>query len=300
MRLAPGAHVYHASFVLPQRLPQNHEDGNGHIRYEAKVHMDVPWGFDNKETVSFNLRPRVNLNEFPQLREPIRSQAHKTFGCCCWESDPLRIYNILPQGAFVPGDRVQYTLELNNDSDVSIDSATVKLVENITYHAYSPSSRTREDGRTLWQHEFSGHTQLVAAMQNKVFTCDLHFNPSWNFNFFDGCDIITVEYYIKATARVSGCHTNLDNHTTIRMGTVPLAYGGTQPAITAPLAPMPMPFPSAPVDNASAPPAEPISEQPLPSYNDTVLKPPQATGIGWSGASNMETRKKDKRGILEM
>lgn len=225
----------------------------------------------------------------------MRSEARKTFGCCCWESDPLRIYNVLPYLGFVPGERVQYSLELNNDSDVSISSAHVKLVEKIVYHTHSPRSKTRENYRTIWEKEIISHDrQLVAAMQNKVYSTEIYFYSPDGFHFFDGSGIITVEYYLKAEARTSGCHTNLSNYTSITMGTVPFVNYGVP---MAPMAPMvPMPFPSAPADNASAPPAEPISEQPLPSYNDTMSKPgilpPLATDIGWAGANNVETRKK--------
>lgn len=305
MRLAAGSYVYHASFTLPKNLPENHENEYGHIRYEAKVHIDVPWGFDEKEKTAFYVNPRFNLNEFPHLREPVRALAEKTFGCCCWSSEPLRIFNILPRSGYVPGDRVQYSLELNNDSDVAIDGATVKLVERIVYHAHSPSSRYRDNSRTLWMHEFMGNNQqLVAAMQNKVFSTDLYFDPSWGFSFFDGCGIITVEYQLKATARASGCHTNLSNETTINMGTIPLATYTTISPSVAPMMPFPSApsgFPAPPEKFPSAPPA-PISEQPLPSYNDAQSKPmafaPPAGGIGWAataGPNNSEARKKSCR-----
>lgn len=298
MELAAGSHVYNARFILPQHLPQNHEGDDGHIRYEAKVHVDVPWDFDTKETASFYLKPRFNLNEFQHLREPVRSEANKTFGCCCWESDPLHIYNVLPCRGFVPGDRVQYSLEFFNESDVSISSATVKLVEKVVYHAQSPRCETRESRRTLWQHEFSPqNNNLVARMMNKVFSTGLHFDPAWNFKFFDGCGIITVEYYLKSQAHVSGCHSDLSNWTTITMGTVPFGNYGTSLPPLFPNAPMPLP--SAPADVASAPPAEPISEQPLPSYDDTISKlkmplPPVNPGIGWAATNQIETRKKLK------
>lgn len=296
MRLPVGSHVYHASFRLRKDLPVNHEAEYGHIRYEAKVHMNIPWDFDETERTTFYIIPRYDLNEFPHLQEPVREASRKTFGCCCWESDPLHIYNILPRSGFVPGDRVPYSLEFNNDSDVSIDGATVKLVEKIVYHAHSPRSDTRHHERTLWRHEFSGNNRnFVAAMQNKVYSTDIYFDPSWNFKFFNGCGIITVEYYLKSEAHTSGCHTNLSNYTWVTMGTIPFRSNAS---MLTPLAPI-MPYPSAPTDLPTAPPAEPVgpvTEQPLPSYSDTQSKPvllmPQAPGIGWAGVSNLETRKK--------
>lgn len=296
IQLPVGLHVYHATFILPKRLPENYENNDyGHIRYEVKVQMDMPAGFAEKEILFFYLNPRCDLNEFPHLRGPVRAAAKKTFGCCCWKSDPLHIYNVLPCRGYVPGDHVEYSLEMNNDSNVPIKGAKVKLVEKIVFHALSPSggiSQIRNNFRTLWRHEFSGdNRQLVAAMQNKIFSAHLHFDPSWNFRFFDTCGIITVEHYFMSVAQTSGCHTNLSNYTTIKMGIIP--FGGCG---AIPMAPT-MLLPSAPADFPSAPPA-PITEQPLPSYNDTQFKPTnfiQATGIGWGGTgdtTSLETRKK--------
>ncbi|KAG4070354.1 hypothetical protein HA402_006496 [Bradysia odoriphaga] len=284
-RLTAGTYVYHARFVLPASLPENHENDYGHIRYEAKVHMDVPWGFDEKERTSFYINPRFDLNEFPHLREPVHEAASKTFGCCCWESEPLQIFNVLPRRGFVPGDRVPYSIELKNDSDVAIDSATVRLVERIVYHAHSPRSKTRESSRTLWSYDFTSgnNRQLVSALQNKVYSTEIYFNPSWDFQYFTGCGIITVEYHLKSKARTSGCHTNLSNDTLITVGTISSGIYESRLPPLAPMAPL-MPFPSAP----SAPPGEPISEQPLPSYSDTQSKP-MAPGVGWAGTASMET-----------
>lgn len=67
------------------------------------------------------------------------------------------------------GDRVQFILELNNGSNVSINRATVELIEKTEYYAYYPRTRSRETCRTLWRHEFRGNTRpLVGAMQSKI------------------------------------------------------------------------------------------------------------------------------------
>lgn len=281
IRLAAGSHVYHVRFELPRTLPENYENQYGHIRYECEVKMDIPWDFDEKERISFNIIPHCDLNEFPRLREPVRAKAYKTFGCCCWESDPLRIYNVLPRSGFAPGDRVQYSLEMDNSSDVAIDRARVRLVEKIIFHADSSRSRTRQKKRTFWAHEFSGQFTL----HNQVFSTDLYFHPSWDLHYFTGCRIITVEYYIESKAETLGWHSNLNNITTIKLGTVSLENYADDLLSMAPMMLLP---PLNSIDLPSAPPVEPITEQPLPSYNETLSKPP-VNGLAVSG--NLETRK---------
>lgn len=261
--MAAGSNVFNTAFVLPLYLPQSYESCYGHIRYEVEVYIDVPWYFDKKETAPFFLRPQFNLNEFQHLREPVHAEAKKTFGCLWWESEPLHIYNILPRSGYVPGDRVLFTLEFSNESDVSIQSATVELVEKIVYYAQNPHPKSREVCRTLWKHVFTGleSPQLVAALQKNIFSANLHFDPAWGFLCLAGCGIITVEYYIRSEAHISGCHINLTNHTSVTMGTVPFENN---------VVPLPHILISAPVCDTEPSTAKPILVQPLPSYNDAI------------------------------
>lgn len=199
---------------------------------------------------------------------------------------------------------------MNNDSDVSISQGSVRITESINYHSRSPSHKVKNRKRTIWSHEFlNGHGEkdLVLAMQKKMFSTDIYFDPSAEFKFFQGCGIITVEYKIKSEAHVNGCHTNLENGTQITIGTVPFgAYNQQLPPMMphvplAPLTLMPnapaLPYPSAPsADLASAPPG-PVREQPLPSYNDAVYKPSMPStsgGIGWAVANPKEETRKVK------
>jgi len=220
--LVAGCHVYSAAFLLPLQIPRSYESCNVYIRYEAEVYIDVPWEFDKNEVVTFFLSPRFDLNEFQHLREPVRSEAKKTFGFFCCESEPFYIFNILPRSGFVPGDRVLFTLELSNENDVSIQGATVELIEKIVYHAQNSHSKTRKVCRTLWKHVFSGfENQLEASLKNKFFSTNLYFDPAWEFCILTECRIITVKYYIRSEVRFSGCHLNLSNQTSITMGTIP-------------------------------------------------------------------------------
>jgi len=279
--LPPGNYVYNVSYQLPRQLPMNFEGTWGHIRYDFKVNMEIPWGFDAKETYTFDVLPHMDLNEFPELLNPVKAEAAKTFGCCCWESDPLQVFNVLPKRGYAPGEPVLCSLEMKNNSDVKISSAEVALYEKVSYIARTPHSKTRTDKRRLWAHVFS--EEAVLPLQNKIFSTQFILDPAMGLKTFGSCGIITVEYYIKSDAIVSGCHSNLDNHTTITIGTIPFINMPNNMLPHVPLAPMiDMPImPSAPADLASMPPGI-VCEQPLPSYNDAVLKPSGGLSIGWA------------------
>lgn len=222
IRLPAGSHIYKTSFTLPQNLPENYESKYGHIRYKAKVHVVLPWKFDVTDRSPFYITPHYDLQEFPHLREPVCVEAVKTFGFFgWWQSEPMRTYISLPRSGFVPGDHVRCTLILQNESDVAIHSANVTLVQKMVY---SVGEKSREKNRTLWSHKFTGGNgrNLVSAMQHKECAVDLYFDPLWDYHYFTGCTIITVEHYIMCRARTSIWHTDLSNCTRIHVGTVHL------------------------------------------------------------------------------
>lgn len=192
MRLTAGSYVYKTCFTLPENLPESYECGVGHIRYEAKVHVELPWDFDVKETTCFYIKPHYNLNDFPHLRDPVCAKEFQTFSFCFWwQPKPSRMYISLPRSGFVPGDRVQCTLVFNNESAVPIHVADMKLVQRIIYGI---SKTTLKWSRTLWSHRFTGNNghHLVSAMQNKECTVDLYFDPLWEYHYFTSCQIVTV------------------------------------------------------------------------------------------------------------
>lgn len=131
------------------------------------------------------------------------------------------MYIVLPRCGFVPGDHVQCTLILQNDSDVAVHAADVKLVQKIIYRI---GKRSRVKCRILWSHKFTGNNgrKLVPAMQYKECAVDLYFDPLWDYHYFAGCEIITVEHYLMCRARTSVWHTDLSSSTRIHVGTVPL------------------------------------------------------------------------------
>ena len=44
--LPPGQYIYPFRFCLPYDLPSSFEGGTGHIRYQLKANIDMPWQFD--------------------------------------------------------------------------------------------------------------------------------------------------------------------------------------------------------------------------------------------------------------
>lgn len=252
----------------------SYEHSYGHIRYSLKANYSVPWGFDKNETTRFYVTSKVDLNQLSYLREPVRQAKEKIFGCCCCESDPMQLINILPRGGFVPGESIPVSIEVDNNSDVRIDFVRVKLREDLGFFTRSPSSQKRSESVTINEHIFR---TKVDPFQKKLFQVDFYLNPNREWKIFNGCGIITCEYFLKSEAEASGCHKNPDNTTKVIIGTIPFEDSSNVTEI--PTAPM--------VFDATAPEDVAITEQPLPSYND-VVAPGPSDGIGWNvGAKGM-------------
>lgn len=61
-------YVYSFECQLPLSLPTSFEGKYGHIRYDAKVVLIIPWGIDDSFRNSFTVIRSLDLNQLPQLR----------------------------------------------------------------------------------------------------------------------------------------------------------------------------------------------------------------------------------------
>lgn len=252
--------------------------------------MDIKFAIDENLREDFYVGPRFNLNEHRYLQAPDDFAKDKTFGCCCWESDPLKLVTKLPCKGFVPGELIKVQIEVNNESDVDIELMEVKLKEEITFWSQTPSQKSREKERDLWRRDIIKDGLLVQKFQKKIFDAEIFLDPSYDFKVFNNCSIILVQYFIKVNAIPRGCcHTRLSNSLQITIGTIPfdnLPYTVPDAITETPLAPYP--FPSAPnADFASAPLLSTVTEQPLPNYHDAVYNPPKPSVLSESEANNL-------------
>lgn len=212
----------------------------------------------------------MDLNDFPQLKEVVKETKQSTFGCC-FESDPMHLINVLPKAGWIPGQTIPLTIEINNNSDVTVYCVKMVFWEKLFFYTKSPSDK-RKVTNQLNSHVFS---TPVAPYQNRLYQLSIQLDSSFDYKIFDGCGLMHVEYYIKTQAQVNGYHTNPENKTFITIGTVPFRDSliSYEPQILPPSAPYEF--------NATAPLDDVISEQPLPSYDDLTLPPqPEARSFG--------------------
>lgn len=66
-QLEEGERVYPFNISLPHQLPSTFNGEHGHVRYIAKVTVDIPWGKDKEKETMFQVISPLNLNDEPSL-----------------------------------------------------------------------------------------------------------------------------------------------------------------------------------------------------------------------------------------
>lgn len=62
----------------------------------------------------------------------------ETFSACCYcfkfyQSDPLKIINILPRTVWQPGEWIPVSVQIENLSDVAVKRVKMKIIEEFTF-----------------------------------------------------------------------------------------------------------------------------------------------------------------------
>jgi len=70
-KLEEGERVYPFNISLPLQLPSTFNGEHGHVRYTAKVTVDIPWGKDKETEITFQVISPLNLNDEPSLAASI-------------------------------------------------------------------------------------------------------------------------------------------------------------------------------------------------------------------------------------
>ena len=61
-KIPGGSHTWPFQFTLPRNIPSSFEGTVGWVRYSLKVTADIPFGFDDKNTLYFSVNDLDDLN----------------------------------------------------------------------------------------------------------------------------------------------------------------------------------------------------------------------------------------------
>jgi hypothetical protein len=251
--------------MLPEALPSSFEGKYGHIRYSCKAVIDRPSKSDKEFRTSFSVIKSDDLNAISMLTIPTKSEIVRHFYCCCIRSNPFYMSASIPFSGYVPGQKVDLTIFINNQSNVNIEGTKVALERNTQYISTNPRKKVRSEALTVKEVYGTGMTK-AASGELKV---SLIIPPlsGTNLNY---SRVMTTCYQIRVLAKASGAHKNPYLTIPIRIGTIPLRAALPPPHFNAILN----------TSMTTQPTAPPIAVQdlPPPSYEEATQVQPEMGG----------------------
>lgn len=217
LELPAGVTTYSFACVLPESLPSSFEGKYGQIRYNVKTVVDRPWKADKEFRLSFTVIKSEDLNLIPTLAIPSKSEILRHFYYCCFKSKPFFMSVMTPYGGYVPGQTINITIFMNNQSSTDVEGTKVSLERITQYISQSPHKKIRSETLTVSEAYGSGMSKSGSG----EVSLSLIVPPlaPTNLNF---CKVLTTCYQLRIIAKVSGAHRNPHINIPIRIGTIPL------------------------------------------------------------------------------
>jgi len=221
---APGIYDYTFCCELPFSLPSSVSGKYGEIKYEVIVTIDRPFRFDNVFKREFTVIRELNLNIFPIFWKPKEGIVENEVcaGCYCGKPGIIRTNLKIPVSAYAPGQKINFVLEVGNESTNDLEECKVKFKKCITFESRQPYVRQKNDYTTLDRKYFP----QVLRNSNKIFEDGIIIPlvpPSSSTE--DG--IIRVSYELHATIKTGFFHKNINFIVPITIGTTPLTMSTT-------------------------------------------------------------------------
>ncbi|XP_034472983.1 arrestin domain-containing protein 3-like [Drosophila innubila] len=208
--LLQGRHTFTFCIPLPLDCPTSCVEWYGRISYEVSLVIDLSWRFNNVFKQPLTVLQTYNLNMYPEMLVPLVNEDIKYF--CCWpcSSGPVVSTLTIPFGGYAPGQRINYSLQIDN-----------QIYE---FKASSPHYKTRTHKNTL-SSEFQA--ERVLRLSKRLINGSLVIPPvppSSRLN-----RIINVYYMISMAIKTGYCHTDSEIEMPIIIGTIPLAQSAQNP-----------------------------------------------------------------------
>ncbi|KAH8304952.1 hypothetical protein KR018_011660 [Drosophila ironensis] len=223
-QLTAGIHTYNFSIPLPQECPSSMVMEFGKISYVISLVIDREDPFNNLFQYPLTVLQNYNLNSSPMLSTPLVHEDIKYF--CCWlcRSGPVLSTFTIPFGGYAPGQKIQYTMEIDNQSTYDLDGFEVHLKQHFKFKSQTPQHKEREQENHLSD---SLQGQQVLRLTKRIIqgTLDIPAVPPSSRN--EG--LITVSYQVSVCIAMGEGHLDSEFDVPIIVGTIPLGRGIEDP-----------------------------------------------------------------------
>ena len=130
----------------------------------------------------------------------------------------------VPFSAYAPGQKIRFTIELDNQSDINCNDVKVRLMKKVVYTSRNPETKTKETEIKVADNHCGEVLKLNKADFNEFLQI-----PSTTPTSMSNCGIIQVSYSLKFIAKVR-LHGDLVIEFPFIIGSVPLAASANDEA----------------------------------------------------------------------
>ncbi|KAL3866414.1 hypothetical protein ACJMK2_043715 [Sinanodonta woodiana] len=215
LKLLRGVYMYPFSFQLPLNIPNSYEGFFGFVRYEVTVTVVRPWASNKSKTVLFTVISHLDLNTLPYVNVQGVAEDEKIVNHFFGTAGPIRAAITTDRLGYVPGEDINFTAEIHNNSDTDMGPCQAALSMKLSCR--TPSNSTTGSYilcKLIGPEVPSGRSCLWERQR-------LHI-PPLPPSFLHGCRFLDIEYYVSITVKPVGHSSSLFVPLIIVIGTIPL------------------------------------------------------------------------------
>uniref|UniRef100_A0A4W5QXB6 Arrestin domain containing 1 n=1 Tax=Hucho hucho TaxID=62062 RepID=A0A4W5QXB6_9TELE len=192
--LKQGDHSFPFKFLIPASVPTSFEGNYGKVMYRVRAFIDTPrFSKDYKIEKPFYLLSLLNLNDVPDIHGRSSSSVTKKFTYLLGvKTGTVVLKAHSDMKGYTPGQVIQLTTEIHNQSGKTTGSVVACLIQKVTYQTKKPTI----DLRTLVQVEGAG----VKAGKQAEWKEQIIVPPLPQSSLAD-CGLINMEYFIEISLK---------------------------------------------------------------------------------------------------
>lgn len=189
---------------------------HGGVHYTIKAKIDADGDFNKSLKEEFYVVSQLDLNLYPDTKEQKKIDEVKYFCCWCCRSGPLMLTTTIPRSGYLPGEKINFLVEVDNTSRIDVLSVKVFLKELQTFRSTTPKVNTKVTEELVAEIEFDEGTK---SHDSKNFKGELAI-PHEKVKNLKNCSLIDVDYEIYVVAEVNKLHMDLENRLPITLGSI--------------------------------------------------------------------------------
>lgn len=216
--LEPGTYTYPFNYTLEFDLPFSFTANiNNKIVHSIQVKVDLPSAFDKKAKKYYTVLHDLDLNKKPQLANTAHKQEQKKLTCFFSKKKTILGSMTISRTGFVPNERIQVQVQIENRSSVKVTNSKVTLVQMVELIGRH-GSRIKSKAITTTLDTVEG--KPVASEDVVGWTTDPMTIPTVPPSKIPRCKFIKIHYFVRLDVNPSGMHRHFYVDLPICIGTI--------------------------------------------------------------------------------